>query len=89
LSVGASEEEFIGDQPVQCSDVGAELRGAELFLECDDVGVCITDEGARQIDRCGFGHGNEEYGIDELDKDVPAFDGHVAPGSPSQSRNRK
>jgi len=47
LSVGASEEEFIGDQPVQCSDVGAELRGAELFLECDDVGVCITDEGAR------------------------------------------
>jgi len=44
---------------------------------------------ALAIDRCGFGHGNEEYGIDELDKDIPAFEGQVAPGSPSHSRNRK
>jgi hypothetical protein len=43
LSVGAGEEELIGDQPVQCSDVGAELCGAELFLGCDDGGMCITD----------------------------------------------
>ena len=59
LSVGAGEEEFIGDQPVQCSDVGAELCGAELFLGCDDGGMCITDESARHYGRYGFGHGTK------------------------------
>jgi hypothetical protein len=62
LSVGAGEEEFVGDQPVQSSDVGTELCGAELFLQCDDRGVCFTDDGHRH-DGYGFGHGKEQYGV--------------------------
>jgi len=60
LSVGAGEQQFIGDQPVHGGNVGAELCGSELFLECDDRGVCFTYDGAGHVGRSGFGHGNKE-----------------------------
>ena len=55
LSVRPGEQEFVGDEPVQGSDVGTELCGAELFLQGDDLGVGITDDGHGD-DGYGFGH---------------------------------
>ena len=38
-AVGAGEEELVGEEAVECRDVGGELRGAELGLERDDLRV--------------------------------------------------
>ena len=42
-TIGTREEQVVGDEAVECGNVGAELRGAELGFEGGDVGSVMAE----------------------------------------------